>query len=764
MSIVLRKPKGPSGNPESNPAETHTASTGPELVSPKDAGLSDSTKAMQDVFAGADQLNNITSAMERMVTVAIASANGVFNSAGGGGGSGHSAGPGSTAGGSPGGGSGTGGAGGSTGGGGMGGAGMGGSGPNTGSGPGSSPSGDPFDAIIKAVDETAKAITDGNLKSNAELRQLRLQIGAAASEIARNGINAIPESQIENLNKAADKLHRAIVTLGDSVEPSLKNLETTLGDFTKTLTEILADHTAAGLTDVKTALDTRDPNTAALINKLLSKVDALGDLNKLEDDKFTAIKTAYEKLTADPNALKASLGHFHPDTELLVQELGVEIKKITAVGEKLHNQRNPQPQPKALENEIGATKTAVEELLKLVETHTGTKQQIQLTAGDANTLTNQGEAVTTKLQELTRGIITNSSVPGSGIDLQELVKLQEQMDLLNFQLANFISRSDKVFEGNKGIKGKEITFDGDYGKILGKLHEVNKGLHKCVEEMVIRHPDIVSLGGQEKLGQSAILNMLSESEKNPRGFSSHKLLAELHCRGWIRLASLEEKNGKLSFTYEGSYQSKRDCQVAGMSQWRWGAMAWAIAGAAPAAAFFGVLGGTGPLGIGLLMAGGAAGFSFKSTVQSLFTSRFQKQLQKNAIGEAYTPERMIAEAILVAKSMQGLSNQVGALDVAVLPLLGTESNNPHEVTTKPAVVAIKRAVLTFNKVARGTSTDAKNARAEYEDALKSIIPVLPPLAQGWSRFVDSPVNIMMAEFGLGTFGAVGAGIRWFFPF
>jgi hypothetical protein len=530
--------------------------------------------------------------------------------------------------------------------------------------------------------------------------------------------------------------------------------------------------------------------------ELIAKVSQhqTAKLDQVQLDKITA---AIEKLENQQSAANSHLATLAPIVPQLFSLLLDQLKDLKQAIANQTKANQPAPAPAtALQNEISEADSAVKDLRNALETYhkaAGMRLRVRANADTVVTINGAPEtclkgtdlyklatAVCEKVEKLRTEVITHASNPASDArpNLNALAHLTDQMDWLNHHAANFISRSDELFARNKGIKQQRISIDQinitvqdpltGIDKVISvnlvqQLHALNRSMHQCVEEIAMRHPDAMSLpGAVSKLGQTEILSMLDD--RSPRGTSCYQILAEMHSRGWLTLSQLHETGSKLSFKYAGLHQTnERLINTTPASKVGWSLIAWGTAVSGPALAF--VLGvTTGPFGAcAALLGAGALGVSLDKTAKTVLNKKFEVELKKNAIGQAFTPERMIAEGIGVLKSMQVLSKQVGVLNTGILPVGGArESNDPYELSASPTIGAVKRAVIGFNSVARGSSTDQRSARFEYEEGLKTVIPSIPALTGGWARYLQPALQICRLQFGFGATGVFGSGIRLLF--
>lgn len=463
---------------------------------------------------------------------------------------------------------------------------------------------------------------------------------------------------------------------------------------------------------------------------------------------------------------------------------------------QLHQQPQQQQQSRhknttALEQQMEGLKTQVTGLKDLIDKTTKLDKAVKLdistipptdklSADWQTALKTTIPTIEKELKEIREKIVELSKEKNSTqTHLGRVVELEKALDELNAHLALLLFRSEKLFKNDpqrrhgrnnrKLPEDPHIKFSKDHDDTVILLRNLNKEMHKLVAEVLICHRDIASRGGVEKLGQGAILSLCDD--KAPRNFSCYSVLRELHLRGWI---DLEGNNltglglgKKLDFKYEGEYQ-KHGGRVSALypSQWKWNTVAWGTVVAAPIASFLlvGALGATSltvAVASAPLLAAGLVGIFAPSTAKAILNTTFDVKLKKDALGQALSPERMIAEAIGATFSLQQISQQVGALDYSVLSLNGTQSNDPYEIAVNPAITAVKRAVLYFDQIGKLSPTDARNLRAEYESALREVISKTPALTAAWSRFLDPAADKLRKLGGFGIFGSTGGGIGVF---
>jgi predicted nucleic acid-binding Zn-ribbon protein len=526
-----------------------------------------------------------------------------------------------------------------------------------------------------------------------------------------------------------------------------------------------------------------------VLNELLNKIDAIGSA-KLDQSQLDALLKALENLEKTQVAQKGAIDALAANTKSLLSELIDAVKDLKNINQPQQQQQQSKHNLPAFEQSMETLKTNVNELKTAIDNTT--KDDKHQTINFSEDAWKKIPDIKTALNSIRDQIVALSKEkdpPRTHFD--KTVELEKVLADLNAHLALLLFRSENLFKNDpqrkwsgqlnsgKGgwlSKDPKITFVDTKGhdECVKDLRDLNKQMHSFVDEVYIHCQDITKHGvdigspqkhyGIVKLGQNAILSLCDDTR--PRDFSCYGVLREMHLRGWIELdAGADPKKlglGKqLDFKYSGVYQKERTIEASAPSQWRWSSLAWGAAITAPVASalLFSAVGGTAAsmaIVSAPLLAAGALGWSIGSTVQALLNTKFSVQLRKNAIGQAYSPERMIAEAVGVAFSLQNLSRQVGKLDLTVMPgMKGLVSNDPYEMSVNPAITAIKRVVLNFNGIALGNATDARNLRSEYESSLREIEKNIPVLTAAWSRFLTPAVDIMKKELGFGIFGATG---------
>lgn len=629
-----------------------------------------------------------------------------------------------------------------------------------------------FTALVQAVNATADALNRGNDITNRELRGLRTQITTLSDAISQNGLSGVADESIETLNRAAHKLTTQIGKLGDSVDSGLRQLDARLGEFSKKISSTLADAVATELNSLKTTLESNGTVTNELLDKLLSKVDALGSATKLDQQQIAALTGALSGLEENKDTLQAGIKALQAGTQQLFRELIDEVKSLKGVGQK---QGTAQEQQSELATRILEVKNLLnkpKELLKKWGENDFTEKENNSPEANLAKHLKDLETLKEQLNALQNLLLTSDQSKDRASIIAALRDMHKEMTDLHETLADVRRRSETKFGRYRDPqKNPPIQFpENKNDAVCDELHKLSEAMHKVVEASHSKYPDLVTLGVEEKLGTKRILDKL---DNNPANFQSKEVLRELHCNGWIYLEKFTETSRGLEFEYKGQYQKNQSTvSVKNPSQLFWAGISWGTAALIPALSLgMGVA--TGSLGVGsaVLSCAGLPGKMLESTVRAILDSKFKLQLKQQALTLAYSPERMFAEAVGAAKMMQVLSKSVGVLDLWVIRIpfgktvQGTESNDPLKSTVTPCITALRRVVTNWDKMSPNRdATAARSIRKEYEDALDSVVNSAQAASAAWTRFLNPPINVLNQECNLGLGGTVFSGLAFISKF
>jgi len=608
------------------------------------------------------------------------------------------------------------------------------------------------------------------------------------------GSQAIPlTAQVSKLTSAIEKNERQILATSmptsvdsDSLRANVHKLEAKISERNPTELGALSDelrklaNKLSAIDFVKFERDLSELTSAIKngewdkvstdgVNAILKRAVLLKDSLDLDEgtiDKIDNLKeafnSAYDSDDAKKNlnkrdiTLSLTLGELKKAIDRLVD--GIEEAKFLVVdlGIKLVNLSNgilvSEPDPsKSNERTNSCGTTLCKEIEELRE--------------DLNKLINE---------------LTNHPPGSDRFKIEDLGWLEAQLIDLHLAVGTILYREDPVLNHEEGITLKDIKTseiisfkeqfkDNLEGKlkasdvIIERLHTLNESMHNLVSILYKQYPAVIMHGGVERLGMNELAKSLNLStEEHFKNFDPVKTLKWCHAYGWLKIRDLKAAEDKIEFTFSGPGQNT-ERTVGGSTPTKpvRNSAIWGATIAAPATALsllsLGVPTPEAAVTLALFSLTGGAIASALLAVKSRsgISSRFRITVDRDAKGNAFHAEDVLAKTIVVCQTMSGIARKVGSLEPFAdkNDEIAQRTANPYLALVSQSIKALSLATTGYSRMIGQTTLEANSARTNVEEALNKLLDVEKKTVTAWMRGMIFPALIAG---GTGTVGLLGS--------